>query len=176
MKEIAAYHKEWVLIAKSFGEQYPEDLVQDMYLKLHDNNLVERIIQDGKVNKGYIWITLRTMFLDTKRKKKLQTISLGEGFQIEDSTSTESFEAAFEEFTYRMYSAIMDLDKPNKYPYNKELFKLYVLDDMSLRQIEKETTIPYWSVYNTIDACRDKLKETLSEDWEDICNKDFELI
>jgi len=71
---------------------------------------------------------------------------------------------------------MMDLDQPNKYPYNKEMFKLYVLEDMSLRQIEKETTIPYWSVYNTIDACRDKLKEILSEDWQDILNKDYERL
>ena len=176
MKEIAQYHNEWILIAKSFGECYPEDLVQDMYLKLHDNKLVDRIIQDGKVNKGYIWITLRTMFLDSKRKKKLDTIHLGDTYQVEDVTSTESFEVAYEEFTYRMYKAMMDLDQPNKYPYNKEMFKLYVLEDMSLRQIEKETTIPYWSVYNTIDACRDKLKEILSEDWQDILNKDYERL
>ena len=42
---LSRYHKEWITIVKSFGEgNLAEDIVQEMYLRIHDSNSGEKAI------------------------------------------------------------------------------------------------------------------------------------
>lgn len=171
---VSSLHKEWILIVRSFGEcNYPEDIVHDMYLKLVDYNLLDRIFQDGKLNKGYIWITLRTMYLDSVKCNKEQ--SLG-NYEIQDTPVDLKYEDAFFELTYKLNKALMELDSPDKYPYKKELFKLYALSDMSYQDIENEIGITKRSAWYTCDKVKTELKDKLEEDYQDLLNKDYERI
>ena len=156
---VCSYHKEWVLIVRSFGEHnYCEDIVQDMYLKLVDYNLLDRIFQEGKLNKGYIWVTLRTMYLDTKKANCEQPLGT---YEIEDEPLNLEYENKFDELLYNLTIELNELDKPEKYPYNKELFKLYALTDMSYQDIENEIGITKRSAHYTVSKCKDKLKDKL---------------
>jgi hypothetical protein len=56
LKQVAKYHDDYLRIVRSLGEDvYAEDIVQEMYLRLHKYGDLSRILQkDGKVNINYI--------------------------------------------------------------------------------------------------------------------------
>ena len=50
-------HNEWLAIVKSFGySQYPEDIVQDMYIQL-TKEIPTRSLEDKRVNPKYSGFT-----------------------------------------------------------------------------------------------------------------------
>jgi DNA-directed RNA polymerase specialized sigma24 family protein len=167
---LAAYHNEWVLIVRSFGEtNYPEDVVQEMYLKVDRLNLYDRFIENGEVHKPYVWFMLRTLYLDSI-KTKLKTVSLGDGFDVENVTDM-TFEQAYGDFLN-----LLDKEINQWYWYDKKLFELYKDTEFSLRDIEDETKISLTSIFSTIKRCKQKVKDALQEDWEDLKNNDYELL
>ena len=74
LKLIAQRHKEWHYLTMAFGcnKETAEDIVQNMYIRIH------KILQKGTdimfnkndVNTYYIIKTLKSIFLDMKRKEK----------------------------------------------------------------------------------------------------------
>ena len=42
--------------------------------------------------------------------------------------------------------------------------------------MSKYTEISHTNLYNTVKRCKEKLKDTLQEDWEDLNNEDYELL
>ena len=70
---VAEKHKTWIEIVSSFGctNETSEDLVQEMYIKIQ-KKLVKGldIMYNDEINYYYIFKTLRTLFLDFKRKGK----------------------------------------------------------------------------------------------------------
>jgi DNA-directed RNA polymerase specialized sigma24 family protein len=69
---IAKRNNEWLKMAAYLGAESPEDIVQDMYLKLCENiTLIERIEhKEGEVNTFYIFTILRSKIVDAHRKTK----------------------------------------------------------------------------------------------------------
>ena len=56
---VAKEHKYYVDVVKSFGEyNFAEDIVQEMYLRIHKYTSPEKIVKDGIVNKGFIWFEI----------------------------------------------------------------------------------------------------------------------
>ena len=70
--EICNRHSKWVRMAQKFDYDNAEDLVQEMYLKIHNLNPTE-------VNEVYIYRTIKSIFLDDFRKKKLMAFLLRGG-------------------------------------------------------------------------------------------------
>tara|TARA_R110000822_G_scaffold188263_2_gene327405 strand:+ start:573 stop:905 length:333 start_codon:yes stop_codon:yes gene_type:complete len=70
---IANDHKKWTRIVESFGAKHPEDIVQEMYLKIYnwkgkyDKTLM---YNESEVNYFFIFKVLRNLFLDQVKKKK----------------------------------------------------------------------------------------------------------
>ncbi len=74
MEKLFEKNNDWIDICKSFGLDEPtaQDLVQEMYIK------IQLKLEDGldisygedDVNTFYVFKTLRTLFLDLKRKGK----------------------------------------------------------------------------------------------------------
>ena len=64
LKKVAKYHKDYLRIVKSYGEtEYAEDIVQEMYLRLHKYADIDKVInKDGTVNKPYVFWTLRNIY------------------------------------------------------------------------------------------------------------------
>lgn len=179
LETLAQRHEEWILIVRSFGEhQLCEDIVQDMYLKLHDGGHLPKVVKEGKVSTTGVWLTLRSIFLDMKRKERHVFCDLDEYNLV--TTAEEAFlngyEDAFFELTYKLNKALMELDSPDKYPYKKELFKLYALSDMSYQDIENEIGITKRSAWYTCDKVKTELQNKLGEDYQDLLNKDYERI
>ena len=74
MRLLFEKHSDWIRIVNSFGEDpaISEDLVQEMYIKIQLKLEKGLDISYGdEINYYYIFKTLRTLFLDLKRKGKV---------------------------------------------------------------------------------------------------------
>ena len=60
LQEICKGHSKWVRMAQKFDYDNAEDLVQEMYLKIHNLN-------PTRINEVYIYRTIKSIFVDGYR-------------------------------------------------------------------------------------------------------------
>lgn len=143
-------HKIWVDIVISFGciNVIAEDLVQEMYiriqLKLQKGLDISYI--DDEINYYYIFKTLRSLFIDLKRKGK--NIKFQE---IKDS-DVIYYDAPFDSSYEKVKNVLNTL-----YWYDKKVFDLVNAGE-KISTLSRKTGIPYYSLYNTYNKVKKKLK------------------
>ncbi len=172
LSKVAKYHNDWVKMVNTFGEHFfAEDIVQETYIMLMKWSSEEKLFKDGSINKGYMWLALKNTFLQhVNKKNKIKFISLDEAHNLPDKNYTEENEA------YNDLLNNVDLECDSWHWYDKKLFELYKNTDKSLRQISAETNISVTSIFNTVKACKKRIKNSVGEDYEDFLNQDYELI
>jgi len=171
---LATKHKEWVKMAHSFGAgDYAEDIVQEMYLRL--NRYVEepdRIMYKGEPNKLFVWVTLRNMVRNFQNKKDLLVFS---GDMVEYDKEEDAFDygeaEAFERLIEKIWESTAEL-----HWYDKKMFEIYHTTEMSMRDIEKETKISLYSIFDTLKKTKSYVREKIQEDYEDYENQDYDQI
>jgi len=174
LKEVSKYHNEYVKSVKAFGEfNYSEDIVQQMYIKLVDYNLADKVYVEGKVKRGYIWFVLRSLFYDyIREKKKANKVTIGDGFDILDEyTKTDSM--SYDD-AYGLMISKIDEEVNKWHSYDQQLFRLYSRSGMSLRNISSGTTISTMSIFTTIKNCKQRLKQNVGEHYKYFINEDYE--
>jgi RNA polymerase sigma factor (sigma-70 family) len=171
LKELSKHHDEWIRMVNKFGEHnYAEDFVQDMYIRLLKYSAYEKFSSNGKIQKGYVWCVLRSIyFTHLAEKKRTEVVSLGEGFLIEERINEI-------DENYGVLLHKIDNEMKTWHWYDQMLFKLYKDSDMSMRDIAKETNISLTNIYNTIKHCKDRLRDNVGEDYTDFINEDYELL
>lgn len=172
---VAKQHNTWVGIVKSFGEyMYCDDLVQEMYITLSKYADPNKIIVNGKVSRGYIFFTLKSLYYQFyNKKKKIHKVSIDDNkqlLQIADYDNVEENEA------FHKICMLVDEVTEDWHWYDKKLWKLYSLTDMSIRKLAEETKISWVSIFNSLKALKLDLKEKLQEDYIDYKLKDYEYI
>lgn len=180
---VAKHHKEYVRIVRGWGEEdFAEDIVQEMYLRLLQYTTEEKIVKDGQVNKSYVWFTLRTMFSDfQKNKRRIEKIRIGEGFDIlDEDINYQSFEA-LEKLLERI-----EEEKDSWHWYDVMLFEVYMKNKdashnrngkgISMRKLSEETGISLISIFQTIKNCKARLNDNVLEDYIDFLNDDYEWL
>ena len=198
LKEIASYHSKWISIVKGIGgDMYAEDIVQEMYIKIF--KLVDKrgthdfLFNNGKLQDGYIFFTLRSIlytYLGQKNKhrkspiewlinnldkdKENNPVTYGEladdSYIYDEQSSSDRLEAE-ERFLEKI-----DLESLNWEQYDRDIFNIYKDTGMSFRTMSKYTDISHTNIYHTVKHCKERLKDALQEDWEDLNNEDYELI
>lgn len=171
---LATKHKEWVKMAHSFGAgDYAEDIVQEMYIRL--NRYVEepdRIMYKGEPNKLFVWVTLRNMVRNFQNKKDLLVFS---GDMVEYDKEEDAFDygeaEAFERLIEKIWESTAEL-----HWYDKKMFEIYHTTEMSMRDIEKETKISLYSIFDTLKKTKNYVREKIQEDYEDYENQDYDQI
>jgi len=178
LSDASKNHKEYVSYIKKMGyTSHAEDLVQEMYLRLHKYKHAIKFNKDGSVPKSYIYRILYNLFIDYKNSgKKFKFIEISDCKEIKNRTSDIDRIMAFEKIVNSIEEGIENLDPPNKYPYNKELLSLYIESAMSMRQISALTGISLTSIHWTIKNCREQIKEDVGETLQDYINQDYERI
>ncbi len=151
---IAKKHKTWIEIVTSFGcpSETSEDIVQEMYIKIHKkltNGL--DIMYNDEVNYYYIFKTLRTLFYDLKRKEKNITIINIEDVDIDKSISDIDYDKAY---------AIIKNELDNMFWYDRKVFEI-INSGESIAEFSRKSYIQYYSLYNTYNKVKDKLKKLL---------------
>jgi DNA-directed RNA polymerase specialized sigma24 family protein len=170
---VAKDHKDWVKLVKTFGEDfYAEDIVQEAYLRLDRYCKPENVIQNGQVNKGFMYFVLRNLYLlHVKSEKKNEMVNLDNLPLLKDEPTNLPKEEAYARMLSKIYEEV-----DTWHWYDKQLFTIYKDTDLSIRDIAKETTISSSSIFNTLKNCKSKVKAKFKEDYEDYKNTDYELI
>ena len=152
---VAKKHKEWIKIVISFGcdKEIAEDIVQEMYIKIQLKLEKGLDIMYGKeINYYYIFKTLKSLFYDLKRKGKNITI-----VNIEDNINEFNTEM---DINYDSeYKKITD-SLSEMYWYNRKVFEI-INGGEKIAELSRKSGIPYYSLYNTYNKVKSKLKKLL---------------
>ncbi len=183
LEKLAESHSKWIAMVIKIGcpPTIAEDIVQEMYLRLHQYASDGRIMyNDEEVNRFYVYITLRNLYYDYyKAKKKIKVFSLIENdeYNEEGGHLLESEEYNEEEClaTERVFDLITD-EIHSWHWYDAKLCNTYFKTDISLRKLAKETGISVTSLFNSIKNYRAILEDKFGEDVADLFNEDYDLI
>lgn len=178
LEKVSKHHEEYLRFLQAMGcTSHAEDIVQEMYLRLHHYNAGEKVINEkGEVSKSYIWRVLNNMYKSyLKDKGKFFFYDITEFKAIESEDYKEQREGGYTKITQKLYKELNNLDKDG-YPYNKELFTLYIESGMSMRALSTVTRISVTNIFNTVNFCKNQLRERLGEDYEDFNNEDYDKL
>lgn len=155
LKKLYEKHKTWCNIVESFGcnPETAEDIVQDMYIKIH--KLVEKgtdITYGDDINHFYIFRTLTSIFLDYKRKEsKTSTMTLEEFAEHIEQQDEVDYEKPYN----RVLEAMTEL-----YWYDRKVYEI-IEGGESISELSRKTNISYYSLYNTYKKVKKYLKDKL---------------
>ncbi len=158
LEKIAKKHKDWLRIVKSFGcdGDKCEDIVQEMYLKVH--TLISNgtdISYGTEINHFYIYRILRSLFIDLCRKEakitKVNVEYLEKFIQEEEVIQYKDIEGKMKEL-----DSVLD----KIYWYDKKVFDL-ISSGMSIAELSKNSGISYYSLYNTYKNVKNIIKENI---------------
>ncbi len=142
-------------MARSFGlTDTAEDLVQDMYIKINDwkgkyNNSL--MYNETEVNQYFVFITLRNLFLDHKRKEKRQRNSLL-NYKQSSYTSNNEYEDQLE---------LIKKEIKNWHLYDRKIYELIFQEGKSMLELSKLTGIDYYSIYRTVKKIKKIINKKL---------------
>ena len=142
---IAKKHDTWVDIVCTFGctRRIAEDITQEMYIKIQLQ--LEKggldIMYNDEINYYYIFKTLKTLFIDLKRKQKnIQIISLDEHIENFGDTNYGHSDVNFIE----AYDRIEVINSGE-----------------SIADFSRKSKIKYYALYFTYKKVKNKLKKLL---------------
>ena len=164
IEQVAKHHKEWVEVIYKLGEtDYAEDIVQESYMALIKYADAKKLIdENGKVRKGYMFFTLRSLYYQFyNKKKKVNKVSFDEQWEIFDDSNLDEHEA------YNDICLMIDKELETWHWYDRKLFKLYRDSDMSMRDIAKETNISLISIFHSIKNYKEILNSKFEQDYKE---------
>ena len=167
LHEICNRHSKWVRMAQKFDYDNAEDLVQEMYIKIHNLNPTE-------VNEFYIYRTIKSIFIDDYKKKKILTAPLNgkEAYNIEDDYNEDAyFQISEIPLTCTELLVVQKL-----YGYtteNAETLQITIHKGKSLLSISKEIGKPYKTLYKALLTAKKKIYEYRTRRY---CEKDNRVL
>ena len=156
LSEIFKKHKIWIDIVCTFGcnKETAEDIVQEMYIKIDKKIKNGLDINFGKndYNYYYIFKTLKTLFLDLKRKEaKVETIDIDTATKYLSDIDNRNYDVVYQDVQNQL----------NKmYWYDKKVYEI-IESGQSIAKLSRKSGIPYYSLYNTYKKVKQKLKKLL---------------
>ncbi len=156
LKLLYKKHNTWIDIVQSFGcnKETAEDIVQEMYYKIKKKLDTGLDISYGEedYNYYYIFLTLKTLFFDLKKKEsKVEFCEVKEINNIISDSLYLNYDIKFEKIN-------KELDKLHW--YDKKIY-LIIEGGESIAELSRKTHIKYYSLYNTYTKVKDKLKQLL---------------
>jgi RNA polymerase sigma factor (sigma-70 family) len=157
---IAQRHSEWVRMASYLGSNYPEDVVQEMYLKLCENpDMLARInYKENEVNTFYIFSIIRSKIVDAHRKESRESY---DELQFDPIESPEISEYIYEDLMNGIKATIDTMGD-----YDQMLLELHFVYKLSMRDIEERTGIPLHSIFNRLKNIKQTIKYQNYEQFE----------
>jgi DNA-directed RNA polymerase specialized sigma24 family protein len=182
---LAQHHEEYIKMAKAIAGNhhsvmnYAEDYVQDAYLRLaRYEDLYEKVIKDGKVQKGYMFFVLRSIVLNNIKKKSVLDYNfLGDQYDFEEvymhiDKPMDPKDAAKNVLETKIYTLLKE--KAEWFDY--ELFRKYMESGKSYKDLAAESKLGQRTIFLSIKRCKLLIAEHLFEDYIDLKNGDFDKI
>jgi len=156
---LAEYHNKWIASVDALINDeniIAEDIVQDMYLKIHNSKdeVINKEIVDNKPHIGYINKILYNMYLDIQKEESIKT-------ELKDNHIVENKEPEINKFNIEKK---IDEIVNSFYWFDKKLFNLYRKEFHTIRSLSKATKISHVVVHNTISKCKKKIKRKLKDE------------
>ena len=153
LNELVRYNKELLFMAKKFDCNNADDLLQDTYLKLYETGK-----QIHEIDFGYIYMVMRSIFIDKKRNQKETP--------IDDFTN---FEICNEDYTEQKINLdkLSSVEKQLYYSYfgrkitNDKNEIIAEIDGVNLSKLSRETGIPYRTIYYRFNNIKLKICKDL---------------
>ena len=160
---LSRYHDMFVgyVLSFSVNPDTAKDIVQEFYLKLYDYD--KDIMIGEEINFYFVYLVLRNMVFDLKKKEK-RFYFTDEMPSLQDEEYTDIDTTKSEYIT----QWLNDNNVENLNPHNTEnLKKIYhacvfnevMLENKSIAELSRETTISYYSLYNTIKIIKNEIKQ-----------------
>ena len=152
-------HKRYISIAKKFDSNFAEDLVQDAYIKL-----IEAGKSFGEINDSYMYLTIRSIFIDKIRTEKKHILYEDfNNFQIEDiiEEKEDEIEINLNEFRLNDFEKTLLLCVNGYETYNDIENQYYHFKGVSMLEISKRTGISYRTIYNNYQRAKRKIKDKI---------------
>ena len=156
LEKVFKSHNKWINTVLKFGctKDEAEDIVSNMYL------IIGKMLKKGlnisygdDVNYYYIYLTLRTSFLQMYNKKKKENkVSLDLVLDLESQEYID-YDSADE-------TLIKELE--DLHWYDKKVFNL-IQNEYSITELSNKTSITYHSLYNTYRKTKAKLIKKILE-------------
>jgi len=136
--KIYAKHNYWIGLAIGYGiTDYPEDAVQDAYIKIYDKK---------DINLSYFGLVLRSVCFDVKRKRKLDTIPFYNNLDTVDTVSEMPVD-----ITERLFSL-------DNWAWDDKLFYLkYIEEELSMRKFANKYNYNCTFVFRKLKELKLKL-------------------
>ena len=156
---IAKKHDTWIEIVQTFGctKRIAEDITQEMYIKIQlqlEKGTLDIMFKD-EVNYYYIFKTLKTLFIDLKRKgKNVHVIGLDEYLE-ENGDANYINDVSYEE----TYKRVTDELKKMHW-YEQRVFEI-INGGEKIAEFSRQSNISYYALYFTYKKVKDKLKKEL---------------
>lgn len=168
LNELAVKHDDWLRMAtKLGGGEWSEDIVQEMYLRLHryvDNP--DRIRhKSGEINSFFVYVTISNMVKDLKKaEQRFPKLSIDEGEWVSQQEIEAVLSDMEAEAGYWNDPEVMELiteELNNWHWYDKQVFKIFLHQKTSLRKLAEETNISVTSLFNTLKNAKQRIKEII---------------
>jgi hypothetical protein len=156
LEKIYDSHNKWINTTLKFGctRDEAEDIVGNMYVII--GGMLNRgldIAYGDDVNYYYIYLTLKTSFLQMKnRQTKEKKVSIDLVLDIESGEYVDFDEA----------NDIVLEELENVHWYDRKVFEL-IQGEYSITELSKKTNITYHSLYNTYRKTKQRLKDKIIE-------------
>ena len=156
---LAEYHNKWLANVNALINDeniQAEDIVQDMYLKIHSSKdeVIKKAIVNNKPHIGYINKILYNMYLDMQKDESIKT-------ELKDNHTVEEKQPEINKFNIEKK---IDEIVNSFYWFDKKLFNLYRKEFHTIRSLSKATKISHVVVHNTISKCKKKIKRKLRDE------------
>ncbi len=175
-------HKLWIKYLNNIGCPYDlcEDLVQEMYIKI-DTYLKKNtnsIRYKDDINIYFIYLTLRSLYMDYIRKSGKIKIVEFENYMLEKNQDTEinndmadldgRHQVINEWYNDNMYLELLEKENSKDINYTKEQMEKYYLrrifkevfyNKVQITKLAKDTNITYWSLRNTIKIIKKQIRK-----------------
>ena len=156
---LAEYHNKWLANVNALINDeniQAEDIVQDMYLKIHSSKdeVIKKAIVNNKPHIGYINKILYNMYLDIQKDESIKT-------ELKDNHTVEEKQPEINKFNIEKK---IDEIVNSFYWFDKKLFNLYRKEFHTIRSLSKATKISHVVVHNTISKCKKKIKRKLRDE------------
>jgi DNA-directed RNA polymerase specialized sigma24 family protein len=168
---LSRHHDLWIAYVISFtvNPDTAKDIVQEFYLKMADYD--KDIMIGEKINFYFVYLVLRNMVFDLKKKEK-RFYFTEELPSIEDEQYIEQDDSKSLHITnwlndHNLEELNLDNIENLKSIYNACVFNEVFMEGKSIAELSRETTISYYSLYNTVKIIKNEIKHNYQQ-----CNKE----
>jgi RNA polymerase sigma factor (sigma-70 family) len=158
-------------------EKIAEEIVQRAYMKLIEYDKLHKCInKDRTLSKSYVFLTVRSVAYDyyilksREVNNKLIFNNEIEGIQDDgnDVDKNEALGNLVDKMNYYLDTEFSWVDR--------QIFRLYNDTGLSMQKLSDDSGIAKTSIYLSVKRVKDRLKELLTEDYQDFKNKDYKFI